>query len=391
MANSKWADVLREYAFSEPIHVTRPVLSSLDDYTDKLREVWDSRWITNDGVLHQRLEKNLEKYLGVDHLNLFCNGTIALLVALQALDIREGEVITTPFTFPATPHALHWNHISPVFCDIAPGTYNLDPNRLEELITPATKAILPVHVFGAPCDTESIQEIADRHDLPVIYDAAHAFGVKYRGRALVDYGDLAMLSFHATKLFTTAEGGALISHTPETKERIYYLKNFGIAGEEAVLYPGINGKMSELHAALGLLNLELVDEEIARRKTLTQYYCDGLQGIPGLTLPPEPLDTDPNYAYFPVLIDERDFGWSRDDVHDALHSINIVPRKYFYPLCSHYASYDTLPSASSDNLHVAEKVAGQVLCLPIFGALPHSSAEQVAGAIVALHTNADRT
>lgn len=391
MAIPKWADILREYKFSEPIHVTRPILPSLDSYTDQLREVWDSRWITNDGVLHKRLEKNLENYLGVDHLNLFCNGTIALLVALQALDIREGEVITTPFTFPATPHALHWNHISPVFCDIAAGTYNLDPNCLEELITPATKAILPVHVFGVPCDTEAIQEIADRHGLPVIYDAAHAFGVKHRGRALVDYGDLAILSFHATKLFTTGEGGALISHTPETKERIHYLKNFGIAGEESVLYPGINGKMSELHAGLGLLNLESVDDEIAKRKALTQHYRKALQDIPGLTFSSDPPDAKPNYAYFPVLIDEGEFGLSRDEVHDALCSINIVPRKYFYPLCSHYPSYDTLPSASPDNLPVAERVAEHALCLPLYGDLSTGTTESISAAIAALQKLNTRT
>ncbi len=390
MSTAKWDGLLRDYAFKDPIPVTRPTLPPLESYADLLGTVWDSRWLTNSGELHERLERHLKTFLKVDHLSLLCNGTVALLVALQALDIQEGEVITTPFTFPATPHALHWSRITPVFCDIDAETFNLDPNKLEDLITPRTKAILPVHVYGTPCDIDAIQAVADRHGLPVIYDAAHAFGVKYRGRALVDYGDLAIVSFHATKLFTTGEGGALISHSPEMEQRVNYLKNFGIADEESVLYPGINGKMSELHAALGLLTLESVDEEITKRKALTQCYRESLQGVPGLILSSETAEAEPNYAYFAILIDTNTFGMSRDDVNDALRSINIFPRKYFHPLCSHYACYEELPSASRDALPVAERVAEQVLCLPLYGELSVESVNTVCQAVHALHDHARR-
>lgn len=385
MSTSEWDGLLRDYAFADPIPITRPTLPPLESYANLLRTVWDSHWLTNNGELHQRLEGALGDYLQVEHTNLFCNGTIALLVALQTLDIQGGEVITSPFTFPATPHALNWNRITPVFCDIDPCTYNLDPNRLEEVITPQTKAILPVHVYGTPCDVDAIQAIAGLHGLPVIYDAAHAFGVKYRGRPLVDYGDLAVLSFHATKLFTTGEGGALISHSPETQQRIYYLKNFGIAGEESVLYPGINGKMNELQAALGLLTLELIDDEIEQRKERTLQYRGALQDLPGLVLLEDAAETVPNYAYFPILIEPATFGMTRDQLCEALRSINVYPRKYFYPLCSRYACYKALPSAAPKRLPVAERVAQQVLCLPLYGELAAETVDRICGAIRTLH------
>src|ERR1022692_1023493 len=285
--------IVNEYRLSEPVYVTRPTMPALEEYTDYLRGIWERRWLTNDGVLHQELERRLCNYLGVEHLSLFCNGTIALLVALNALRINSGEVITTPFTFPATAHVLYWNGIRPVFCDIDEATFNLDPNSIERLIGPDTKAILAVHVYGTPCDVDAIQAIADRHGLRVIYDAAHGFGVKYRGRSILEYGDLSMLSFHATKLFTTIEGGALISRTAAQQHRINFLKNFGIAGEEEVIGPGINGKMDEFQAAFGLLHLRMVEEEMTRRQAVATIYRERLTRVPGLKLLRELADTAP--------------------------------------------------------------------------------------------------
>ena len=360
--------IVSEYRLSEPVYVMRPTLPALDQYMEHLRGIWERGWLTNDGVLHQELERRLGEYLGVEHLSLFCNGTIALLVALNALRINSGEVITTPFTFPATAHVLYWNGIRPVFCDIDETSFNLDPNRIEHLIGPDTKAILAVHVYGTPCDVEGIQAIADRHGLHVIYDAAHAFGVKHRGRPILEHGDLSMLSFHATKLFTTIEGGALISRTDAQRQRINFLKNFGIAGEEEVIGPGINGKMNEFQAAFGLLHLRMVDEEIARRKAVAAIYRTRLVKVPGLRLLAEPAGTEPNYGYFPVLV-ESPYGMSRDDLFGALRSCNIICRKYFYPLVSQASCYAALPSAEPARLPVAEEVARKVLCLPIYGTL----------------------
>lgn len=385
MIETNWSKILDVFRPAEQIHVTRPTLPDLDKYADLLEEVWRTGWITNEGALHHELEQRLMTQLGVQHISLFCNGTIALLVALQALDIQEGEVITTPFTFPATPHALHWNKVTPVFADIDPLTLNLDPARVSEQITPQTKAILPVHIFGVPCDVDALQAIADEHGIPVIYDAAHSFGARYRGRALSDYGDLAVLSFHGTKLFTTGEGGAIVSHSEEMKEHVYFLKNFGIEDQETVHFPGINGKMSELSAALGIENLKLVDEEIVQRGEVIRCYDELLIGMPGLTVPKHDLPLEPNNAYYPVLINEAVFGCTRDTVHDALQKIDVLTRKYFYPLCSRVPAYQEHPSSSPENLPVAERVSQEILCLPLYGRLGLENATKIAQAIRAIH------
>jgi len=383
--DSQAGEIVREYRFADPVYVTRPTMPPLDAYTGYLRGIWERRWLTNDGALHQELERQLSAHLGVEHLSLFCNGTIALLVALRALQIEGGEVITTPFTFPATAHALHWNGLRPVFCDIDPATLNLDPHRIEPLIGPETRAILPVHVYGTPCDVDAIQAIADRHGLRVIYDAAHAFGVQYLGRSLLHYGDLAMLSFHATKLFSTIEGGALISRTSAQRSRINSLKNFGIAGEEEVIGPGINGKMDEFQAAFGLLQLRMVGDEIARRKAIAAIYRERLAHVPGLTLIADQPLTQPNYAYVPVLVDADGYGLDRNGLFQLLRSCNIISRKYFYPLVSRAPCYASLPSADPARLPVAERAASQVLCLPIYGTLPISAVHRICQVIEVCH------
>lgn len=382
---SQMEEIAREYRLAEPVYVTRPTMPALDEYIGYLREIWERRWLTNEGVLHQELERRLAVYLGVEHLSLFCNGTIALLVALHALRINSGEVITTPFTFPATAHALYWNGIRPVFCDIDETTFNIDPHSIERLIGPDTKAILAVHVYGTPCDVDAIQAIADRHGLHVIYDAAHAFGVKYQGRPVVQYGDLSMLSFHATKLFTTIEGGALVSRTAAQRSRINFLKNFGIAGEEEVIGPGINGKMDEFQAAFGLLHLRMVEDEIARRKNIADIYRRRLAEVPGLTLLRECALTEPNYAYVPILVNPEVYGLSRDQLFQVLRSCNIISRKYFYPLVSRAPCYAALPSAEPARLPVAERVSIQVLCLPIYGTLPSQTVHRVCEVIEVCH------
>lgn len=367
--------------FPNPVYVTQPTMPPLEEYTELLAEIWEKKWLTNDGAFHKELEAKIAAYLGVENLSLFCNGTIALMVALQMLRLNGGEVITTPFTFAATTHVLYWNRIQPVFCDIDPRTYNLDPNRIEGQITPNTRAIMPVHVYGTPCDVDAIQEIADRHGLPVIYDAAHTFGARFRGLPVCAYGDAAILSFHATKLYSTGEGGALIAKTQTQKERVNFLKNFGFADEEVIIGPGINGKMNEFQAAFGLLGLKRIGNEIERRREIDRRYREGLGGVAGITLLEETPDTERNYAYFPVLIDEDEFGMSRDALYNRLKEYNVFTRKYFSPLCSSYPCYASLPSAQPGNLPVAERIAGQVLCLPIYGTLDTESADLIAGII----------
>ena len=377
--------LVRAYRFPEPVYVTRPTMPDLDEYTEYLRGIWERRWLTNDGVLHQELERRLCEYLDVEYLSLFCNGTIALLVALQALRISSGEVITTPFTFPATAHVLYWNGLRPVFCDIDEATFNIDPNYIERLIGSETKAILAVHVYGTPCDVNAIQAIADRHGLHVIYDAAHAFGVNCQGRSIMHYGDMSMLSFHATKLFSTIEGGALVSRTAAQRSRINFLKNFGIAGEEEVIGPGINGKMDEFHAAFGLLHLRMVDAEIALRKGIAGIYRERLAKVPGLTLPRESGLTQPNYAYVPILVNPIEYGLNRDELFQVLRSCNIISRKYFYPLVSRAPCYAALPSAEPARLPVAERAASRVLCLPIYGTLPSQTVHRICDVIETCH------
>jgi len=385
ISESFLTELVKTYKHPKPIYVTQPRMPSLAKYTQCLQTIWETKWLTNDGQFHQEFERRLKAYLGVEHLNLFTNGTIALLVALQALRINSGEVITTPFTFAATPHVLHWNGIQPVFCDIEATNYNLDPNRIEELINPNTKAILPVHVFGMPCNVEAIQSIADRHGLFVIYDAAHAFGVRYKGRSIMEYGDISAISFHATKLFTTIEGGGLVSKSNVQRERIQFLRNFGIADEETIIGPGINGKMSEFQAAFGLLGMETVEEEIAARRNLTQMYRKQLSKVEGIGITKELAELDYNYAYFSILVDRDGFGVSRDELAEVLIKCNIVPRKYFYPLCSRYSCYAALPSSQPENLPVAQRVANEVLCLPLYGSLEQGLVEKVCSIIKEIH------
>ncbi len=352
----------------EPIYVTRPALPPLDKLQPYLEEIWKSRILTNDGPFHQKFEKALAEYLEVEHINLFTNGTLALVVGLQALRIA-GEVITTPFSFVATTHALKWNGITPVFCDIDENTCNLDPDKIEALITPRTTAIMPVHVYGHPCETEKIQAVADKYGLKVIYDAAHAFGVKMDNKNLLLEGDMSVLSFHGTKLFTTFEGGAIITKDEKLKKRIYYLRNFGFADEITVIAPGINGKMTEFQAAIGLLNLEIVEKEIAGRKKAAETYFNLLKNVKGIKFFDSFEGYDYNYAYFPVLIDEKEFGASREEVYNELRKHNIYARRYFYPLISNLQAYRTLPSASKENLPVSNNIANRILCLPIYGDL----------------------
>jgi dTDP-4-amino-4,6-dideoxygalactose transaminase len=347
------------------IRVTQPYMPPLDEYMSYLRKIWDSKWLTNNGEMHQQLEKELAAYLGVKYISLFSNGTLALISALQALNIH-GEVITTPFSFVATTHSLWWNKIKPVFVDIESSTYNIDPKKIEAAITPLTTAIMPVHVYGNPCDVDEIQRIATKHHLRVIYDAAHAFGVKKDGQSVLNHGDLSILSFHATKVFSTIEGGAIISHTQEMKHHIDNLKNFGFRGETVVEEPGINAKLNELQAAYGLLQLKYVDEFIEKRKHITSIYRDLLKDIAGITFLSDIDGTTHNYSYFPVLIDKEIYGMSRDDLYDKFKTHNILTRRYFYPLISSFEPYKNLPTASRENLPVANNMADKVLCLPIY-------------------------
>jgi len=358
--------------FTEPIYVTRPLLPPLDDVRARLEEVWRSQWLTNWGDQHARLERALTDRLGVAQLSLFNNGTIALLVAIRALDLR-GEVITTPFTFPATPHALAWTGVTPVFADIDPVRLTIDPARVEALITPRTTAILGVHVYGVPCDVEALAAVAARHGLRLLYDGAHAFGVRCGGRGIGTFGDATMFSFHATKLFHTAEGGAIACADAALRHRIERQKNFGIAGQELVECVGINGKMNELQAALGLSVLAGMDVEIDQRRAILAIYQERLGGVRGLTLMPELPGVENSYQYCAVRIDGSRFGRSRDEVQQTLKTYNVFARKYFYPLCSDYDCYRDLPSADPACLPVARLAASQVLCLPLYGSLEPSA------------------
>jgi dTDP-4-amino-4,6-dideoxygalactose transaminase len=366
----------RGVAFAEPIYVSRPLLPDLTRFSARLGEVWDSRWLTNNGPQHARLEAALRDHLRVPHLSLFNNGTVALIVACQSLRL-SGEVITTPFTFPATPHVLTWNHIRPIFCDVDPVTMNLDAGRIESLITPQTTAILAVHVFGTPCDVVRLQELADRYGLRLVYDAAHAFGVEVEGAGIGTFGDVSMFSFHATKLFHTAEGGALAFHDANLKRRVDFLKNFGIKNEEEVVMPGINGKMSELQAVMGLCVLERIEEERAQRQRLYDAYAECLDGVEGVSFVRTPPGIRPSFQYFVIRIDERAFGRSRDHVQERFKEFNVFTRKYFHPLCSDYSCYQHLPSAAPGHLPVARKVVSEVLSLPFYGGLAPGDVENI--------------
>ena len=350
---------------NKPITVTQPCLPPLEEFMPYLQQIWQNKWLTNNGPLHQQLEKELAEYLGVKYISVFSNGTLALITALQALNIT-GEVITTPFSFVATTHSLWWNKITPVFVDIEPKFLNLDPTKIEAAITPQTTAIMPVHVYGNPCEVDEIQGIADKHGLKVIYDAAHAFGVKIDGNSVLNYGDLSVLSFHATKVYSTIEGGAIICHTEEMKHHIDNLKNFGFRGETVVEEPGINAKLNEVQAAYGLLQLKYVDGFIARRKEITELYRSLLKDISGIRFLDDMEGVTHGYSYFPILIDKEKFGKSRDEVYEHLKSHNIYSRRYFYPLISSFEPYNTLEGSTPNNLKVAHKAAENVLCLPIF-------------------------
>jgi dTDP-4-amino-4,6-dideoxygalactose transaminase len=361
------------------IFVTQPYLPPLEEFYPYLEKIWESKWLTNAGPFHQEFESTLAKYLGVEHLSLFVNGTLALVTALQALRIT-GEVITTPFSFVATAHSLLWNGIKPVFVDIDPETFNLDPSKIEAAITPQTTAILPVHVYGKPCDVDQFQEIADLYGLKVIYDAAHAFGVKNQGKSLLRHGDLSILSFHATKTFNTFEGGAIICPDIKIKKRIDDLKNFGFHDEVTVVAPGINGKMNEVQAAFGILQLKHIDKAIASRHEIDTQYRKELSSIPGISFPELPPDTTYNYSYFPILV-EKDYPLSRDELYEKLHRHNIYARRYFYPLISEFPMYRALASASIGNLPVAQDVSREILCLPIYPNLSNDEVSRVVDVI----------
>jgi dTDP-4-amino-4,6-dideoxygalactose transaminase len=352
---------------TKPIYVTQPHLPPLEEFIPYLEQIWNSKVLTNGGPFHKQLEDALCEYLGVKYISLFTNGTIALVTALQALRIT-GEIITTPYSFVATSHSLLWNNLKPVFVDIDPKTGNLNPTKIEEAITPHTSAILPVHCYGNPCDVEEIQRIGDNYGLKVIYDAAHAFGVKYKGESLLAHGDLSVLSFHATKVFNTFEGGAIVSPDAKTKQRIDYLKNFGFSDEITVTASGINGKMSELNAAFGLLQLKHIDQAIDRRKQIECLYRSALSFVKGIDLFPIPLDTVGNASYFPILVNEN-FPIGRDDLYYRLKESGFHGRRYFYPLISDMPMYRGLDSAKKSNLPMSQKIAQQVICLPIYPAL----------------------
>ena len=365
----------------EEILVSSPLLPNLKDFTPYLEKIWQRKWLTNNGEYHQELEEALCEYLGVKHLSLFSNGTLALVTALQALRI-SGEVITTPYSFVATTHSLWWNNIKPVFVDIEPKTFNLDPGRIEAAITPATTAIMPVHVYGNPCNVREIERIADIYGLRVIYDAAHAFGVKQNGKSILNFGDLSVLSFHATKVYSTVEGGAIVCHDEKMKQRIDFLKNFGFADETTVVAPGINAKLNEVQAAFGLLSLNIVDAAIEKRKKNTEIYRNGLAGVKGISFLSDMPNVQHNYAYFPILVDEQEYGMSRDMLYETMQRHNIYGRRYFYPLISNFPTYRGLPSSQPDNLPIANRVALQVICLPVHHELTEEQVNRIVDLIV---------
>lgn len=376
------------------ITVTSPLLPNLDDFTAELKKIWDSKWITNNGSYHKQLEAALAEYLKVPYVSLFTNGTLPLMTALQALRIT-GEVITTPYSFVATTHSIWWNGCKPVFVDIDPATGDMDPNKIEAAITPRTTAIMPVHVYGKPCDTKAIQDIADKYGLKVIYDAAHAFGVEvpaeeygleaYDGKGLagiLNAGDMSTLSFHATKVYNTIEGGALITHDEKTKKRIDYLKNFGIADEVTVVGPGINSKMDEMRSAYGLLNLKQVDAAIEARHQVAIKYREALRPVEGITFFDDMPGVKHNYSYFPIFIDAEKYGMTRDELYFKMKAANVLGRRYFYPLISEFSTYRGLESAAPENLPNAHKMADSVICLPMHHLLSEEDIQRVLDCIV---------
>ena len=360
---------------NKPIYVTRPTLPPLDEFIPYLEHIWDERWLTNNGSFHQQLERELAAFLGVKHLALVSNGTIGLIVALQALRI-SGEVITTPYSFVATAHSLLWNNLKPVFVDVDPQTCNLDPDKIEAAITERTTAILPVHCYGMPCDVRRIQQIADKHSVKVVYDAAHAFGVKLNDETLLKHGDLSVLSFHATKVFNTFEGGAIVCEDAELKERIDYLKNFGFADEVTVVMPGINGKMNEFQSALGMLQMKGIEAALQRRRQIGAIYMRGLRSIRGIKCFEYGPEVLPNFGYFPIFVGS-DYPLTRDGLYGKMRTKNIFARRYFFPLISAMPMYRDLPSAARTNVSVAADIAEKIICLPIYPDLSDDCVQEI--------------
>lgn len=385
---------MEDFKMNKVITVTSPLLPNLKDYYGLLQQIWDSKWITNMGHFHQELENALAEYLHVPYVCLFTNGTLPLLTALQALEIK-GEVITTPYSFVATTNSIWWNGCKPVFVDIDPSTGNMNPDKIEAAITPATSCIMPVHCYGKPCNTKRIQEIADKHGLKVIYDAAHAFGVEVpaeqyglkaydeKGLAgIMNAGDVSTLSFHATKVYNTIEGGALVVHDEEMKRRIDSLKNFGIVDEVTVDEPGINGKMDEMRSAYGLLNLKLVDDAIEARNKVAISYRNALRPISGISFFDDMPGVRHNYSYFPIFIDSERYGMTRDDLYYKMKENNVLSRRYFYPLISNFSAFNVLDSADKNNLPLGNKMAEEVLCLPMHHALSNEEIKKIIGIII---------
>ena len=367
------------------ITVTSPLLPPLEEFMPYLQEIWDSMWITNNGQFHQQLEQALAEYLGVEYISVFTNGTLPLITALQALGLTKGEVITTPYSFVATTHAIWWNQLTPVFVDVDPITGCIDPDKIEAAITEKTVAIMPVHVYGTPCDTERIDAIAKKHNLKVIYDAAHAFKTTSKGSSVLLAGDISTLSFHATKTYNTVEGGALICHSAEMKQQIDYLKNFDFEDETIVVGPGINSKMDEIRAAYGLLNLKHVDAAISARKEVAKQYVEALKDVKGISLyqpivdyfKHSTLDIQLNFSYFPIFVNAATYGMTRDELYEKMRSNNVLGRRYFYPLISTFSPYNMYPSAAKENLPNAHKMADTVICLPMHHALSEEDVKRV--------------
>ena len=374
-------ELLQKMMSCESVKVTSPLLPPLDDFIESLHDIWDRKWITNNGEYHRRLEHALAEYLKVPYISLFTNGTLPLLTALQALDIK-GEVITTPYSFVATTHSIWWNGCLPVFVDIEEGTCGIDPDKIEAAITPRTTAIMPVHCYGQPVKMKRIQEIADKHGLKVIYDAAHAFGVEMDGESVLNAGDMSTLSFHATKVYNTLEGGALITHDEQTKKRIDYLKNFGFAGETEVVAPGINSKVDEVRCAYGLLNLKQVDAAISERRKVAEKYREAFRDVPGIRFFDDMPCVRHNYGYFPIFVDAAQYGMTRDELYFRMQEQGIYGRRYFYPLISSFIPYRELPSARPENLPIAKRMADEVICLPMHHELSKVDIQKVIELIV---------
>jgi dTDP-4-amino-4,6-dideoxygalactose transaminase len=364
------------------ILVTSPLLPDLQEFNRYLEQIWESKWITNNGSFHQQLEQALAEYLGVEYISLFTNGTLPLITALQALGLTKGEVITTPYSFVATSHSIWWNQLTPVFVDIEEDTCGMDPNKIEAAITKNTVAVMPVHCYGKPCKTEQIDAIAKKHGLKVIYDAAHAFGVKVNGESILNAGDISTLSFHATKVYNTIEGGALVCHSAEMKHQIDNLKNFGFRGEVTVEAPGINGKMDEVRAAYGLLNLKQVDAAIDARHKVADAYRAALKDVKGIRFFDDMAGVRHNYSYFPIFVDAEQYGMTRDELYEKMKVANIYGRRYFYPLITAFDPYKDYPSAAPENLPVATKIADQVICLPMHHALSEEDIQRVVNCIM---------